>query len=125
MSQSASNVFDPALIAMLSRRAAACGRERLAVRQGDVSIEKMLAAPAGPDPENRIALAADCAGILHWGHPDWPDGEMEKGAAVEVKAAVAFAYLEVGGLVLPQNASVAGRPNGWSRLELSWVMAPL
>lgn len=109
MSTSASNAFDPALIAVLSRHAAACGIGKLIVRQGDFLVEMDVAVPDGPVPEGRTGLAADCAGILHWRHPDRADEETEEDGPVRVKAGEAFAYLEAGGLVLPQNAPAAGR----------------
>lgn len=97
--------FDPAIVGTLSRHAAACGIERLVVRQGDFALEMTLAMPAGGVPEIRIPLVADCAGILHWRHPDCPEAE----GAVTLKAGEVFAWLEAGGVILPQTAPAAGR----------------
>lgn len=93
---------------LLSRHAAAGVIERLVERQGDVFIEMMLPAPDGAVVKEKIALADDCASILHWRHPDCPDEKAKKGGAVELRAVEAFAYLEAVGLGLPQGAPVAG-----------------
>ena len=105
--------FAPAIVGTLSRHAAACGIERLVVRQGDFALEMTLAMPAGGVPEPRIPLVADCAGILHWRHPDCRN--MEPDEAVTLKVGEAFAWLEAGGVILPQTAPAAGR--GERRME--------
>ncbi|HEV7245472.1 MAG TPA: hypothetical protein VGN93_00605 [Shinella sp.] len=99
--------FDPAIVGTLSRHAAAGGIERVVLRQDDFALEMTLAVPAGGVSETRIPFVADCAGILHWRHPDCPD--VEAGGAAILKAGEVFAWLEAGGVILSQTAPAAGR----------------
>lgn len=97
---------DPETISRLSRSAARRGITRLSVRSGDLAIDLRISAGADdtlPSVSATETLKSDCAGVLHWRHPD---GGPEPSAVLG--AGETFAYLEAGGIVLPQTAPSGG-----------------
>jgi hypothetical protein len=97
--------FDPELISELTQRAASLGISKLSLKTGETEITLELHIPSQTFPKNSVArsLAADIVGNLHWSHPDRAE---EK--TTSVKTGQAFAYLETGGVILPQIAPCSG-----------------
>lgn len=97
--------FDPELISQLTQTAASLRINKLHLKVGETEITLDIhVAQKGSMAKGALrSLLADISGNLHWVHPD-----RNEHVATTVKAGQAFAYLESGGVILPQLAPCSG-----------------
>ncbi|QTK81915.1 Hypothetical protein AT6N2_L1096 [Agrobacterium tumefaciens] len=97
--------FDPEMISQLTQTAASLGISKLHLKAGEteITLEVHVAQKGSTGISTTRSLLSDIVGNLHWAHPD-----RSEDVATSVKAGQAFAYLESGGVILPQFAPCSG-----------------